>query len=227
MRRSSSTTGPTWATRWSCTTDARRALLITCRAAPTPVVQRRQPLSTEGGPEPRGSGPLLCPCPCLCLCLWPRWCSGRRLILLWGRAALCARGRRPAREIATREPDGSEWSISKPVQAPPPPPGAAAWPSVFSGALHAGGACGSGVSGPRHRLWAPLPGPAVSPVPSMPAVPVVLVCPARPRHRLRALQPGPPVPPQRRHRGTTSGLECRREARLGLTAAYTHPYGFR
>ena len=109
----------------------------------------------------------------------------------------------------------------------PPPTGAAAWPSVFSGALHAGGACGSGVSRPRHRLWAPLPGPAVSPVPSMPAVPVVLVCPARPRHRLRALQPGPPVPPQRRHRGTTSGLECPREARLGLTAAYTHPYGFR
>ena len=31
-------------------------------------------------------------------CLWRRWCSGRRLILLWGRAALCARGRRPARE---------------------------------------------------------------------------------------------------------------------------------
>ena len=36
-----------------------------------------------------------------------------------GWAAWCARGRRPAREIATREPDGSELSISKPGQAPP------------------------------------------------------------------------------------------------------------
>ena len=35
-----------------------------------------------------------------------------------GRVAWCARGRRPAREIATREPDGSEWSISKLGQAP-------------------------------------------------------------------------------------------------------------
>ncbi|PKY65207.1 hypothetical protein CYJ22_01605 [Schaalia odontolytica] len=64
------------------------------------------------------------------MCLWPRWCSGRRLILLWGRAAWCARGRRPAREIATREPDGSEWSISKPGQALPPPTGTAARPPV-------------------------------------------------------------------------------------------------
>ena len=33
-----------------------------------------------------------------CLLLVPRWCSGRRRARLWGRAALCARGRRPARE---------------------------------------------------------------------------------------------------------------------------------
>ena len=45
-----------------------------------------------------------------------------------GRAAMCARGRRPAREIATREPDGSEWSISKPGQAPASPTGTAARP---------------------------------------------------------------------------------------------------
>ena len=44
-------------------------------------------------------------------------------VALWGPAAVCAGGRRPAREIATREPDGSEWSISKPGQAPPPPMG--------------------------------------------------------------------------------------------------------
>ena len=45
-----------------------------------------------------------------------------------GRRAACppaflpSRGRRPAREIATRELR-SEWSISKPGQAPPPPTG--------------------------------------------------------------------------------------------------------
>ncbi len=33
---------------------------------------------------------------------------------------------RPAREIATREPDGSEWSISRPALALPPPTGTAA-----------------------------------------------------------------------------------------------------
>ena len=41
-------------------------------------------------------------------------------------AFLPSRGRRPAREIATRELR-SEWSISKPGQALPPPTGAAAW----------------------------------------------------------------------------------------------------
>ena len=41
---------------------------------------------------------------------------------LMGRAAVCAGGRRPAREIATRELR-SEWSISKPGQALPPPTG--------------------------------------------------------------------------------------------------------
>ena len=39
-------------------------------------------------------------------------------------AFLPSRGRRPAREIATRELR-SEWSISKPGQALPPPPGLA------------------------------------------------------------------------------------------------------
>ena len=38
-------------------------------------------------------------------------------------AFVASRGRQPAREIATREPVGSEWSISKPGQAPPPPTG--------------------------------------------------------------------------------------------------------
>ena len=39
-------------------------------------------------------------------------------------AFVVSRERRPAREIATRELR-SEWSISKPGQAPPPPPGLA------------------------------------------------------------------------------------------------------
>ena len=41
--------------------------------------------------------------------------------------AWCARGRRPAREIATRELR-SEWSISRPALALPPPTGTAAKP---------------------------------------------------------------------------------------------------
>ena len=46
---------------------------------------------------------------------------------LWGPAAVCAGGRRPAREIATRELR-SEWSISRPALALPPPTGTAARP---------------------------------------------------------------------------------------------------
>ena len=63
------------------------------------------------------------------LCLLPRQISGRRAACPVGRAAVCAGGRRPAREIATREPDGSEWSISRPALALPPPTGTAARPS--------------------------------------------------------------------------------------------------
>ena len=70
-----------------------------------------------------------------------------------GLAAVCAGGRRPAREIATREPEGSEWSISKPALALPPPTSTAARPSGPSGALHTGGAC----SVCRLNVW---PGPA-------------------------------------------------------------------
>ena len=63
-------------------------------------------------------------------------------------AFVASRGRQPAREIATREPVGSEWSISKPGQAPPPPTGTAARPS---GALHT---CGARCAGAclAHRL---------------------------------------------------------------------------
>ena len=71
--------------------------------------------------------------PVFSCCLWSHGCSGRRRPRLWGRAALwgpaavCAGGRRPAREIATRELR-SEWSISRPALALPPPTGTAARP---------------------------------------------------------------------------------------------------
>ena len=68
-----------------------------------------------------------------------------------------AGGRRPAREIATREPDGSEWSISRPALALPPPTGTAARPS---GVLHTSGA-GSLTCGSARRLEA-RPGPATA-----------------------------------------------------------------
>lgn len=137
MRRSSSTTGPTWATRWSCTTDACRALISA---------------EHQGRAGTEGFRPALS-------CLWPRWCSGRR------------RARPPARL-------GDRAALGAASRSPPVPSGP-------SGALHTGGACGSGVLGPRRRPPAPR---QVPPVPSTPAAPVVLVCPARPRRRPWALQ---------------------------------------
>ena len=94
----------------------------------------------------------------------------RGLVLLVGPAAVRAGGRRPAREIATRELR-SEWSISRPALALPPPTGTAARPSGPSGALHTGGACVVWTSPARHRRpRAPQPGPPVPPAPSTPAV---------------------------------------------------------
>ena len=111
-------------------------------------------------------------------CLWSHGCCGRRRARLWGRAARCARGRRPARWCsdrrvacldgpgrcvcrwaAARPRDrhtracGSEWSISRPALALPPPTGTAARPSCPSGALHTGGA-GSLMCGSARRLEA-------------------------------------------------------------------------
>ena len=107
-------------------------------------------------------------------CLWSHGCCGRRRARLWGRAARCARGRRPARWCSDRRVaclDGPgrcvcRWAaarpravraasfarrvVSKPGQAPPPPTGAAAWPT---GALHTGGA-GSLMCGSARRLEA-------------------------------------------------------------------------
>ena len=88
-----------------------------------------------------------------------------------GRAALCARGRRPAREIATRELR-SEWSISRPALALPPPTGTAARPSGPSGTLHTFGAFATAVA------WrvASKPGQAPPPPTGTAARPRVLAC---------------------------------------------------
>ena len=79
-----------------------------------------------------------------------RWCSGRR------------RARPPAR----LGPHFVRRVVSKPGQAPPPPTGTAAWPSVPSGALHTGGTwCTDGVRSPArpHRRPPALrPGPAAA-----------------------------------------------------------------
>ena len=69
-------------------------------------------------------------------CRCARGCSGCCLVRLWGRAAWCARGRRPAREIATREPaarSGRSRSPARPrrrPRAPQPGPAAAHGPAV-------------------------------------------------------------------------------------------------
>ena len=103
----------------------------------------------------------------------PLWGRAASLCLL-GLAAVCAGGRRPAREIATREPDGSEWSISRPALAPPPPTGTAARPH-------------------RHRgqaPQAPRPGPAGLAAASNRSGLVVRVLPARALRSLRRLHAG-------------------------------------
>ena len=109
--------------------------------------------------------------------LLPHGCSGRRV------ACLAGPGRCVCRWAAARPRDrhtracGSEWSISRPALAPPPPTGTAAWPS---GALHTGGA-GSLTCGSARRLVV-RPGPATAH-----------------RHRGQAprfaARPCPPVPP--------------------------------
>ena len=75
--------------------------------------------------------------------------AGRGVSCLPGRRGSCppaflsSRGRRPAREIATRELR-SEWSISKPGQALPPPPGPSGRVSQLEarpGPATAGGNC--------------------------------------------------------------------------------------
>ena len=143
---------------------------------------------------------------CLWLCLWRRWCSGRRLTLLWGRAAWCARGRRPARSpSAPRAALGaSSRSPARPCRRPRVlQPGPA---TAHGGWLQPGLTTAHGrrqalrcLQCPSHRrcLWfwcvrAPTPpmGAAacslLSLAPPTPAAPVLQVCPARPHRRVYA-----------------------------------------
>ena len=125
-----------------------------------------------------------------------------------------------ARPRAVRAASFARRVVSKPGQAPPPPTGTAARPSAPSGALHTGGTWCAGVwpgqdpppltgavARPRHRTRAPQPGSLFSLAPSTPAVPVVLVCPARPRHRPRA-SPLMLTNFARNSPTTVSNLEC-------------------
>ena len=95
--------------------------------------------------------------------LWHRWCSGRRRPRLWGRAAVCAGGRRPAREpSAPRASLGaSPRSPARPRRRPRAPQPGPLVPFGPSGALHTGGTWCAGVwlAVPRHRPPVPRPGP--------------------------------------------------------------------
>ena len=164
-------------------------------------------------PGPCGAGRLRCVCWAGPLCVpvaaarRVACCPDRFPAAAWpvvlGLAAVCAGGRRPAREIATREPGGSEWSISRPALALPPPTGTAAWPRRPRGGLQSGGAhclCVVGQAPPPPTgtaAWpccrppAPRPGPAGPAAASNRAVLTVCALSARPRHRPPAPRPGP------------------------------------
>ena len=127
--------------------------------------------------RPPGSGwAFLC---ALLVACGPTGVPGAAWLALMVRAAVCAGGRRPAREIATREPAarsgrsrGPPWPCHRP---PAPRPGPASGDSPVppgpSGALHT---CGAWCA----DVW----------------LCASARCPARPRCRPRAPQPGPPAP---------------------------------
>ena len=144
-------------------------------------------------------------------CLWRRWCSGHRRVrppawcALLGRAAWCARGRRPAREpSALRASLGaSSRSPARPRRRPwvPQPGPPVPWPCCFV-------ACGTAdvpvPSGPA-PAWCALLGraawcargrrPAREPSALRASLGASSRSPARPRHRPRAPQPCLPDPP--------------------------------
>ena len=101
-----------------------------------------------------------------CCCVdWCRWCSGRLLGRVVGPGRCVCRWV-AARPRAVCAASFARRVAAKPGQAPPPPTGTAAWPSVPSGALHTGGTwCTDGVRSPArpHRRPPALrPGPAAA-----------------------------------------------------------------
>ena len=127
-----------------------------------------------------------------------------------GLAAVCAGRRRPAREIATRELR-SEWSISRPALALPPPTSTAPWPCRRPRALQ--------------------PGLPVPPAPSAPVGPVLLRTIRLVSRRALALPP--PTGTAARFSGPAGGLHTsgarfaeddspRLEARPGPATADQH-----
>ena len=168
-------------------------------------------------PGPCGAGRLRCAYVFVAECLCLRVGAG---------------GRRPAREIATRELR-SEWSISKPGQALPPPTGTAARPCRRPPAPRPGPAAAH-----RHRGQAlpPLTGTAAGPpVSSTPVGHSRLMvlgasaqCPARPCRRVACfVGPGRCVcrwaaaRPRDRHTRASLGV-VDLEARPGPAAAHQH-----
>ena len=154
-------------------------------------------------------------------------------------AAACAGERRPAREIATREPAarsgrsrGPPWPCHRP---PAPRPGPAFCsspvPSGPSGALHTGGACGSGVPG---QAPPPPTGTAARPSGSSGALRTggawcagvwlgaSARCPARPCRRPRVPQSGPVDQAARlSETAVACARECLRGRETGIAFAGT------
>ena len=103
-------------------------------------------------------------------CLWRRWCSGRRVVCL-GRAAGCARGRRPAARRPRRE-----LRSARRLEARPGPATAHGHRSQALRSLRRPPHqwCRVAVNSPartRRRPRTPQPYPPVPPVPSTPVVP--------------------------------------------------------
>ena len=91
--------------------------------------------------------------------LWRRWCSGRCVCFVGPGCSVCPWAAARPRDRHTRA-CGSEWSISRPALALPPPTGTAAVPSGPSGVLHT---CGAGsLFGSSTRRLEARPGPAAT-----------------------------------------------------------------
>ena len=147
---------------------------------------------------------------CRCVALAPLVFRALRCAALWDLAAVCAGGRRPAREIATREPAarsgrsrGPPWPCRRPPAPRPGPAGPAAAsnraglvvPLVFRAPE---GPAAREARRPHFvRRRASKPARALRSLrrPLHRQCLVTVSSLARPRHRPRAPQPGPPVPP--------------------------------